>query len=221
MNDRRLFDLLYGNGRYVLPVLGDRIYNRMDSYPLFLSWTPAHEKYTDIPVCMKNLVSRDDINGAVNVYAPLFINGYHSTFRSGENLFCNLMSGGELRNLSTCIDKQGNKYYGGYGMILDKDFHPIIMKCERLAYAGDDDCTRRALLKISNKIYNNASKSLEKFILNKIIPLALRYSIFDRIEFSDSSPLIRKPTLIDTDESLDDIINDALESNIEAILRYV
>ncbi len=83
-------------------------------------------------------------------------------------------------------------YYGTHGLLLDKDFTPLMMMSwimEKTSLEGEDSFAfryKRPLLRVATNVFRDRSNSMERYIINKIVPTAL--SIYN----------VRRPTMRDS-----------------------
>lgn len=198
-------------------------------FNLFLVYHHISDTLWDIPLCIESAVFTQIMAGRVlpgaRIMAPLFYRtGGYYTCRGGEGLFNNVMhsysSSGDLKQVR---DSSGNIYYGGFGCIFDKDFHPIIIICRRAnsQTGGFENRDYSKVLKINQDIYQHNDRVLEKFILNKMLPLVLREGMFDCVEFSQLDGYVMRPCAGIEETINDDNLNGCLQANLEALLEDV
>lgn len=198
-------------------------------FNLFLVYHHISDTFWDIPFCMAQAVYGQIMRGRIlpeaNIMAPLFCRETTcSTYRGGEGLFNNVIYPGiSSGNLNKVRDPSGNVYYGGYGCIFDKDFHPIIMICSRITLQDSELETRVdfKVLKVSKDIYQHNDRLLEKFILNKMLPTVLRNNTFNCVEFSSLDGYIMRPCEGIEESINNDNLNECLQANLEALLKDV
>lgn len=69
-------------------------------------------------------------------------------------------------------------YYGTYGAIFDKDFKPVVMLMWEISKVKDEESETkykfiRPILRIHPSVFINRGNSVERYIINKLIPAAL------------------------------------------------
>lgn len=198
-------------------------------FNLFLVYHHISDTFWDIPFCMGQAVYSQIMRGGIlpgaSIMAPLFCRENTAyTYRGGESLFNNVVySGSSSGDLHKVKDPSGNIYYGGYGCIFDKDFHPIIMICRRLTLQDSELETRRdfKVLKVNKEIYQHNDRLLEKFILNKMLPTVLRNNTFNCVEFSSLNGYTMRPCEGIEESISNDNLNECLQANLEALLEDV
>ena len=110
-------------------------------------------------------------------------NGGYSSFKSVSasirDAFTVLYKNAHLRKLVTVGDPE-KTYYGTYGAIFDENFKPIVMlswELKKVYKADEQDSFRykfiRPILRIAPEVFINKSNTVERFIINQIIPTAL------------------------------------------------
>lgn len=219
-----------------IPQLGETFYYNSRNlaangrpFNLFLVYHHISDTFWDIPFCMGRAVYSQIMSGGIlpgaSIMAPLFYReSAYFTYRGGESLFNNVIfpcsSSGDLFKVK---DPSGNAYYGGYGCIFDKDFHPIIVICRRITLQDSELETRgdSKVLKVDKEIYQHNDRLLEKFILNKMLPTVLRNNTFNCVEFSSLNGYTMRPCEGIEESINNDSLNECLQANLEALLEDV
>lgn len=110
-------------------------------------------------------------------------NGGYSTFKSVSasirDAFTVLYKNAHLRKLITVGDPE-KTYYGTYGAIFDENFKPVVMlswELKKIYRDDEQDPFRykfvRPVLRVAPEVFINKSNTVERFIINQIIPTAL------------------------------------------------
>ena len=110
-------------------------------------------------------------------------NGGYSSFKSVSasirDAFTVLYKNAHLKKLVTVGDPE-KTYYGTYGAIFDENFKPIVMLSWELEkiYRDDEQVPFRykfirPILRVAPEVFINKSNTVERFIINQIIPTAL------------------------------------------------
>lgn len=151
----------------LIPVTGDNI--EIPTMAMF-----------SLPTLENKILQKESIDAlAVN----LNNNGGYSTFKSVSasirDAFTVLYKNARLRKLVTVGDPE-KTYYGTYGAIFDENFKPIVMLSWKLEKIYRDDELRsfrykfiRPVLRVAPEVFINKSNTVERFIINQIIPTAL------------------------------------------------
>ena len=151
----------------LIPVTGDNI--EIPTMTMF-----------SLPTLENKILQKETIDAlAVN----LNNNGGYSTFKSVSasirDAFTVLYKNAHLRKLVTVGDPE-KTYYGTYGAIFDENFKPIVMLSWELKkiYRDDEQDPFRykfisPILRVAPEVFINKSNTVERFIINQIIPTAL------------------------------------------------
>lgn len=151
----------------LIPVTGDNIE------------IPTMTMYS-LPTLENKILQKEPIDAlAVN----LNNNGGYSSFKSVSasirDAFTVLYKNAHLRKLVTVGDPE-KTYYGTYGAIFDENFKPIVMLSWELKkiYRDDEQDPFRykfisPILRVAPDVFINKSNTVERFIINQIIPTAL------------------------------------------------
>ena len=151
----------------LIPVTGDNI--EIPTMAMF-----------SLPTLENKILQKEPIDAlAVN----LNNNGGYSTFKSVSasirDAFTVLYKNAHLRKLVTVGDPE-KTYYGTYGAIFDENFKPIVMLSWELKkiYGDDEQDPFRykfisPILRVAPEVFINKSNTVERFIINQIIPTAL------------------------------------------------
>lgn len=104
---------------------------------------------------------------------------YKSVNAGVRDLFSVIYKNSRLRKLTTVGDPE-KTYYGTYGAIFDENFKPVVMLSWELEKIYRDDEQRpfkykftRPVLRVASEVFINKSNTVERFIINKIIPTTL------------------------------------------------
>nr|DAE12440.1 MAG TPA: hypothetical protein [CrAss-like virus sp. ctjK323] len=151
----------------LIPVTGDNI--EIPTMAMF-----------SLPTLENKILQKEPIDAlAVN----LNNNGGYSPFKSVSasirDAFTVLYKNAHLRKLVTVGDPE-KTYYGTYGAIFDENFKPIVMlswELKKIYRDNEQDPFRykfiRPILRVAPEVFINKSNTVERFIINQIIPTAL------------------------------------------------
>ncbi len=151
----------------LIPVTGDNI--EIPTMTMF-----------SLPTLENRILQKEPIDAlAVN----LNNNGGYSTFKSVSasirDAFTILYKNAHLRRLIAVGDPE-KTYYGTYGAIFDENFKPIVMlswELKKIYRDDEQDPFRykfiRPILRVAPEVFINKSNTVERFIINQIIPTAL------------------------------------------------
>lgn len=151
----------------LIPVTGDNI--EIPTIAMF-----------SLPTLENKILQKEPIDALV---VNLNNNGGYSSFKSVSasirDAFTVLYKNAHLRKLVTVGDPE-KTYYGTYGAIFDENFKPIVMLSWELKkiYRDDEQDPFRykfisPILRVAPEVFINKSNTVERFIINQIIPTAL------------------------------------------------
>ena len=151
----------------LIPVTGDSIE------------IPTMTMYS-LPTLENKILQKEPIDAlVVNLNNNGGYSSYKSVSTSIRDAFTVLYKNAHLRKLVTVGDPE-KTYYGTYGAIFDENFKPIVMlswELKKIYRDEDQDSFRykfiRPILRVAPEVFINKSNSVERFIINKIIPTAL------------------------------------------------
>lgn len=139
-----------------------------------------------IPLFCRNYIEKIICYGLniTEVNMALFVNGLSYERRTSNTIFKLFTDVSFSKRLVKVITSKGEIYYGGYGIILDKNMNPIFF-C-----AIDGEVTEEGLIYKSAKIYVNPSVFLtdgilEKGIIRTIIPAYVEHGVSIYTSFSN------------------------------------
>lgn len=151
----------------LIPVTGDSIE------------IPTMTMYS-FPTLENKILQKEPIDALV---VNLNNNGGYSSFKSVSasirDAFTVLYKNAHLRKLVTVGDPE-KTYYGTYGAIFDESFKPIVMlswELKKIYRDDDQDSFKykfiRPIIRVAPEVFINKSNTVERFIINQIIPTAL------------------------------------------------
>lgn len=161
----------------LIPVTGDNIE------------IPTMAMYS-LPTLENKILQKEPIDALV---VNLNNNGGYSSFKSVSasirDAFTVLYKNAHLRRLVTVGDPE-KTYYGTYGAIFDENFKPIVMlswELKKIYRDDEQDPFRykfiRPILRVAPEVFINKSNTVERFIINQIIPTALSITYLSSPEF--------------------------------------
>lgn len=169
---RDLFSISHNReGNRRTPTISSHLnYLNNNVFNLFL-----HVDYTRpqvvIPLFCRGFIEKQicDRKRLTEVDIALFVNGLYSEKRTSNAMFKLFIGTSFSERLVKVVTNKGEIYYGGYGIILDRNMNPIFF-C-----ALDGEINKEGLTYNSAKIYVNPSvfltdSILEKGIIKTIIP---------------------------------------------------
>lgn len=143
-----------------------------------------------LPTLENKILQKEPIDALV---VNLNNNGGYSSFKSVRasirDAFTVLYKNAHLRKLVTVGDPE-KTYYGTYGAIFDENFKPIVMlswELKKIYRDDEQDPFRykfiRPILRVAPEVFINKSNTVERFIINQIIPTALSITYLSSPEF--------------------------------------
>lgn len=161
----------------LIPVTGDNIE------------IPTMAMYS-LPTLENKILQKEPIDALV---VNLNNSGGYSSFKSVSasirDAFTVLYKNAHLRKLVTVGDPE-KTYYGTYGAIFDENFKPIVMlswELKKIYRDDEQDPFRykfiRPILRVAPEVFINKSNTVERFIINQIIPTALSITYLSSPEF--------------------------------------
>lgn len=192
------------------------------------------------------------INANLNGYKiekailPLYTNSRDQNRRTFDSImrefFCRVPFNQRLLKVTT---NKGETYYGGFGLILDEKFNPLLM-CELKARRTkkedgsgelfDTVQYYRAVCRVSPKVFIEPNKLINKGIIKKLIPLYTTTDVFLSIErrlpvsldsrkieviVEDFSQFFITPVKPIPSKCNNEVLNKCLNDNIEDILYLI
>lgn len=140
----------------------------------------------EIPVFMRGAVETKlfcnnncstDRTDYKKVVIPLYSNCYSIVGKTADSIITKLFSCSYNSRICKAFTSSNEIYYGGKGLILDKDFTPLLM-CS-IKYVNDNSRLRyyQPILHVSPKVFVNDTSMIEKSIVRKVIPFYLTHDI--------------------------------------------
>lgn len=225
--------------------------NNMFSKSLVVDTTGDNIEIPSIARIYYENIIRDNLihsNARVErIILPLYTNGNSQSRRTFDGImrefFCRPLLNQRVLKVTT---NKGDTYYGGYGLILDEGFNPLLMcglKARKVILEHGDDAEAvhiqyyRTICHVSPVVFTEPNKLINKGIIKKLIPLYTTMDIhFPNVSVGTSnSPDSRKVEVIIDDFSKffispivptpskcsNDALNKCLNDNIEDILYLI
>lgn len=198
------------------------------------------------PIIHDNL-AYNDIEKVEKVILPLYANSLSQNKRTFDGIirefFCRVFFNQRLLKITT---NKGEIYYGGYGLILDEGFNPLLMcglKARKIVKGSNEGAKivsmqyYRAICHVSPVVFTEPNKLINKGIIKKLIPLytTMDVNFLGADLYISSNPDSRKVEVIIDDFSkffitpvaptpskcTNDTLNKCLNDNIEDILYLI
>ncbi len=214
----------------------DYLYNNFSNNDVFQQFLVAHTDPNggEIPIIFNSLARRC-FEYKHKLMLPLFANGTEQV--RIRRLVATILSDFLCTNYATrlqCVKtNKGDKYYGAPGLILDKNFNPLLVLTVKYKLNPDVFLLKDAecICHINRSIFANQDGLLEKAICKKIIPLYAENSHIDvimgnyyvghdcntTIVIDSCDQFIERPIIPTPSNSDDNSINDFITKHLDVI----
>lgn len=142
------------------------------------------------------------------VVIPLYVNSYNQNKRTADSIINEFSKVNFNTRLQKVTTNKGEVYYGGKGIILNKDFKPLIlcsMLCRKDEFRSNEYMDYyKPIIRVSPEVFLNETGLINKTIIKKIIPFYLTHiipTIYSRNRFRDKLADGRKPQILIEDIS--------------------
>lgn len=221
-------------------------------YDKFLS-VNIGESEIEVPVFCRNRIEEfiydklqyPSISGSRNIkeiIVPLYCNTMVQNKRTADSIIKEFFTKTNFGNrLQKVVTNKGEIYYGGKGIILNKDFTPLFIATligEKEVVDGNTVFTyNRGTIHVNPKVFLDISGLISKSILKKVIPLYvsktirintnsgfrsnLPISYTPQILIDDVSGWIKRVKLPTPSNCSNDVLNQFLIDNIDDVLNQI
>lgn len=198
---------------------------KSDMFKCFLTIPTYNSDILDIPVMLNNGQFEDYVP-CEKVKIPLFVNDVEPPRKTFDPFIkdCFTRTPHYVR-LRKFVTSKGEVYYGGKGILLNKDFKILLLCVKRRFKKTDEESydlyNYKEICYISDRVFENTEDFMSKNIIKKIIPIfrTARYIAKPDIIINSSLDywigFPKKPKVDKTDEAL----NNFCVENIEAIVK--
>ena len=175
------------------------------------------------------------------IIIPMYANTYTQSRRTADSIVGEFFLRVDFKKrLQKVITNKGEIYYGGKGIILDKDFNILLLctlACRRMEHRGRQIMSYyKPIIHISPQVFLRGEGLIAKSILKKIIPFYLSQNIDTiytnpgfisdipegtkpQILIDDVSKLIENPVKPTPQKCSDDVLNQILADNADDVLN--
>ena len=175
------------------------------------------------------------------IVIPMYVNTSNQSRRTADsivnNFFLNTNFNQRLQKVTT---NKGEVYYGGKGIILDKDFNILLLctiVCKKIEHRGEQVMSYyKPMIHVSPQVFLKGESLICKSILKKIIPFYVSHNIDSvtthayfmsdipkgtkpQILIDDVSKFIENPTKPTPQKCSDDVLNQLLMDNVDDVLN--
>ena len=175
------------------------------------------------------------------IVIPMYVNTYNQQRRTADSIVNVFFSRVDFnQRLQKVTTNKGEVYYGGRGIILDKDFNILLLctiVCKKIEY-GDRQVMSyyKPIIHVSPQVFLRGEGLIDKTILKKIIPFYVSHNIGTvststyfrsdipegtkpQILIDDVSKFIENPTKPTPQKCSDSVLNQLLVDNIDDVLN--
>lgn len=192
----------------------------------------------EIPICAYdnclNILRRDRHmldSSYITIVVPLIENSYSVRTCTGADTILKSFTN-RYGRLDKTVTPKGEVYYGALGVVLDKEYRPLIYLTKTAVYdASQDfypDCLSKTKVHISPLVFTDDVSVVNKSILKKGIAYYLTHKIggwgteeYAEVVIDDGSWLFRKPTKPSPSDDIKENTNLILKDDIAEILEQI
>ena len=175
------------------------------------------------------------------IVIPMYVNTYNQQRRTADSIVSDFFSRVDFnRRLQKVTTNKGEVYYGGRGIILDKDFNILLLctiVCKKMEYRDRQVMSYyKPMIHVSPQVFLRGDSLINKAILKKVIPFYISHNINTvgtyyyftnaipegtkpQILIDDVSKFIENPTKPTPQKCSDDVLNQLLVDNIDDVLN--
>lgn len=175
------------------------------------------------------------------VVIPMYVNTYNQSRRTADSIVSNFFSRVNFnQRLQKVTTNKGEVYYGGRGIILDKDFNILLLctiVCRRMMRDGGQVMSYyKPVIHVNPQVFLREGSLVDKSILKKVIPFYVSHNIDTvgthayfrsdipegtkpQVLIDDVSKFIENPIKPTPQKCSDDVLNQLLADNIDDVLN--
>lgn len=194
-----------------------------------------------IETIVKGRLEYPHIRQASKAVIPMYVNTHNQSRRIANSIVTDFFSRVNFnQRLQKVTTNKGEVYYGGKGIILDKDFNILFLctiVCRKMKYGERQVMSYyKPIIHVSPQVFLRGEGLIDKFILKKIIPFYVSHNIDSvnthaffrsdipegtkpQILIDDVNRFIEKPVKPTPQKCLDDVLNQLLIDNIDDVLN--
>lgn len=183
------------------------------------------------------------INHASKIVIPMYVNTYNMAARTADSIMNIFFSRTNFnQRLQKITTNKGEVYYGGKGIILDKDFNILFLctiVCRRMEHRGGQVMSYyKPVIHVSPQVFLRGDGLIDKSILKKVIPFYVSHNIDSvnthacfrsdipegtkpQILIDDVSKFIENPAKPTPQKCSDDVLNQILADNADDVLNQL
>ena len=175
------------------------------------------------------------------IVIPMYVNTPSQSKRTADSIVSTFfLSTNFSKRLQKIITSKGEVYYGGKGIILDKDFNILLLctiVCKKIEHRGGQVMSYyKPMIHINPQVFLKGESLICKSILKKIIPFYVSHNIDlisthayfrsdipegtkPQILIDDVNKFIENPTKPTPQKCSDDVLNQLLMDNVNDVLN--
>lgn len=203
----------------------------------------------EVPVFVRAVVETTVKDGFEHPYTrqvdkiviPMYVNTDNQSKRTADSIVINFFSRVNFsQRLQKITTNKGEVYYGGKGIILDRDFNILLLctiVCRKIKYVESQVMSYyKPIVHLSPQVFLRGESLIDKHILKKIIPFYISHNIDSvstcaffrndiprgtkpQILIDDVNGFIEKPVKPTPQKCSDDVLNRLLIDNIDNVLN--
>ena len=203
----------------------------------------------EVPVFVRSVVETTVRNGFEHphtrqvgkIVIPMYVNTNNQSKRTADSIVIGFFSRVDFsQRLQKVTTSKGEVYYGGKGIILDRDFNILLLctiVCRKIKYGGGQAMSYyKPIVHVSPQVFLRGESLMDKSILKKIIPFYISHNIDSvntraffrndipegtkpQILIDDVNGFIEKPVKPTPQKCSDDVLNQLLIDNIDDVLN--
>lgn len=180
---------------------------------------------------------------ASKIVIPMYVNTDSITARTADNIMNIFFSRTNFnRRLQKITTNKGEVYYGGKGIVLDKDFNILFLctiVCRRMEHRGSRVMSYyKPVIHVSPQVFLRGDSLICKSILKKVIPFYVSHNINLAIDdayfvrdipegtkpqilIDNVSKFIENPAKPTPQKCSDDVLNQILADNADDVLNQL
>ena len=203
----------------------------------------------EVPVFAKSAVEHvvrsklefPSINNVDKIVIPMYVNTYNQSRRTIDSIVSDFFLRTDFnQRLQKVTTSKGEVYYGGKGIILDKDFNILFLctiVCRKIEYRDRQVMSYyKPMIHVSPQVFLRGDSLINKAILKKVIPFYISHNINTvgthyyfmnaipegtkpQILIDDVNKFIENPIKPTPQKCSDDVLNQLLVDNIDDVLN--
>lgn len=193
-----------------------------------------NKRCCDVPSILAGRIASyfpTDPEEVVTIVFPLFTGCYQKSCAGAETMlkYFTRESSGRINKV---ITSKGEIYYGNNGLILDKDFSPLLLSTVHMELNPETNRleTKYYTIHLHPNVFTDDTKLLNKSLAKKGIAYYLSNDAYNgwgsahipyKVEIDDCSQYIIKAKRPDVNTYTDSSLNQILKENIDEVLRQI